>query len=115
MIGVRRVVELIRRFTRAVKRLTNAGANTLPRSSTPAECQGISADAAATNSKAPRASLTQKELLLYLSSFKSDFTETNAVTLAHVPPAKGLLNLVEILSAKTDLSVCKDISQSDQV
>jgi hypothetical protein len=108
MAGLRRVVELTKaQFRRAVNWLRPVKIEALRRIDPPLENEEIAEGGAARQSKAARVSLTQEKLLWYASSFKSNFTETNEVGLAHLPPAKGLLNLVDIL--------CKDTSQSNQV
>lgn len=102
MAGLRRVVERIKtQFTRAVNWVRTVRTDTLLRTDAPLGSEGTPGDAASTNSKAGRVSLTREELWLHTSIFKSNFTEMRRVSLAHLPPAKGLLKLVEILCKNT--------------
>lgn len=108
MAGLRRPVALIKaQLTRAVNWLRPVRTETPLRIDPPLETDGVAERVAARNSKGACVSLAQEKLLWHANGLKSSFTETNGVELAHLPPAKGLLNLVDIL--------CKDASQSDQV
>lgn len=104
---IRRILELIKaQFTRTGNRPRPVRTEALLRIKQPLETRGIAEDAAARNSKGARVSLTQERLLWRATSIKSNFTKLNGVGLAQLPPAKGLLNLVDIL--------CQDASQRDQ-
>jgi len=108
MPGLRGAVKLIKiRFTRAVSWLRSVRTETLPPIDPAVQIEGLPEQAAGTNSKVARVSVSQENPLWYTSSLKTNFRETNEVRLARLPPAKGLLNLVDLLS--------KDTSQSDHV
>lgn len=108
MAGLRQALGLIKaQFTRAGNRLKPVRAETLLKIDQPLKSGEIVEGTAARNSKVTRVSLAQEKLLWRATSITSNATKTNGVELAHLPPAKGLLNLVDIL--------CKDTSQSDRV
>lgn len=108
MAGLRQIAGVIKtQFTRAVNWLRPVRAGTLPRIDPPLESGRIPEGLAATNSKVARVSIAKEEPLWYTMSFKSGFTEATGIKLMHLPPPKGLLNLVDILA--------KDPFQRDQL
>lgn len=97
-------------FNAAVNRLTTVRADTHLKAGPPLESERTSGEAVATVLDDPLASLSQNQLLLYASTLKSDFPGTNVVRLMSVPPPRGLVNLIEILSDVTASPASEDIS-----
>ena len=108
MAGWRRATELMKtRLTRVVSWLRPVRPQTLISAGPTLACQQISEDVPVASGPPARRSPAEESRLWYANGFQANVTAAKGIRLARLPLAKGLLNLVDILS--------KNASQSDPI